>query len=81
MQNVVVNPDSLPAPSGYAHAVRSGETVYLGGQTALDKDMNIVEGGIVEQFVQAFQNVLTTEITGIGRLENLVRIRPTSTKE
>lgn len=26
-------------------------------------------------------DVLTTEITGIGRLENLVRIRPTSTKE
>jgi len=25
--------------------------------------------------------VLTTEITGIGRLENVVRIRPTSTKE
>jgi enamine deaminase RidA (YjgF/YER057c/UK114 family) len=55
-----VNPDSLPKPSGYAHGIEVDGVVYLGGQTALDKDMTIVPGGIVEQFRQAFSNVLTT---------------------
>lgn len=74
MLNVIVNPESLPAPSGYAHAVRAGDTVYLGGQTALDKDMNIVPGGIVEQFTQAFQNVLTSLEEAGGKPEDLVSV-------
>jgi enamine deaminase RidA (YjgF/YER057c/UK114 family) len=55
-----VNPSALPAPSGYSHGTLSGNTLYLGGQTALDADLRIVPGGIVEQFRQAFSNVLTT---------------------
>jgi enamine deaminase RidA (YjgF/YER057c/UK114 family) len=74
MQNVIVNPASLPTPSGYAHAVRAGSTVYLGGQTALDKNMRIVEGGIVEQFVQAFRNVLTALEEAGGRPDDLVSV-------
>lgn len=73
-ENVTVNPDSLPAPSGYAHAVRAGDTVYLGGQTALDKDMRIVEGGIVEQFAQAFGNVLASLEEAGGKPEDLVSV-------
>jgi len=72
--NRVVNPDSLPKPSGYAHGVRAGNTVYLGGQTALDKDMNIVPGGIVEQFRQAFSNVLTTLAEAGGQPQDLVSV-------
>ena len=72
--NRVVNPDSLPKPSGYAHGVRAGNTVYLGGQTALDKDMNIVPGGIVEQFRQAFSNVLTTLVEAGGQPQDLVSV-------
>lgn len=60
MTPVAVNPDALPAPRGYSHGTLVGNTLYLGGQTALDADMNIVPGGIVEQFRQAFGNVLTT---------------------
>lgn len=74
MQNVIVNPVALPTPSGYAHAVRAGSTVYLGGQTALDKDMRIVEGGIVEQFVQAFGNVLTALEEAGGKSQDLVSV-------
>src|SRR3954462_4724393 len=55
-----VNPPAPPAPRGYSHGTLSGNTLYLGGQTALDSEMNIVPGGIVEQFRQAFGNVLTT---------------------
>ncbi|WP_433340710.1 RidA family protein [Streptomyces sp. CA-253872] len=62
---VPINPASLPAPSGYSHGTLSGNTLHLGGQTALDKGMRIVPGGIVEQFRQAFGNVLTT-LAGAG---------------
>jgi enamine deaminase RidA (YjgF/YER057c/UK114 family) len=71
---VAVNPASLPTPSGYSHGTLSGNTLHLGGQTALDADMRIVEGGIVEQFRQAFGNVLTTLRAAGGVPEDLVSI-------
>jgi enamine deaminase RidA (YjgF/YER057c/UK114 family) len=74
MSQTVVNPLSLPKPSGFAHGVRTGSTVYLSGQTALDAEMNIVPGGIVEQFVQAFSNVLTTLQEAGGQPEDLVSV-------
>src|SRR5699024_10916472 len=48
--------------------------VYLGGQTALDKNMNIVEGGIVAQFERAFSNVLTTLAEAGGQPQDLVSV-------
>lgn len=72
--NRTINPASLPKPSGYAHGILAGNTVFLGGQTALDKDMNIVPGGIVEQFRQAFSNVLETLREAGGRPEDLVSV-------
>jgi len=71
---IPVNPASLPEPSGYSHGTLSGNTLYLGGQTALDADMRIVEGGIVPQFRQAFGNVLTTLREAGGVPEDLVSI-------
>lgn len=73
-RNETINPASMAKPSGYAHGIKAGQTVYLGGQTALDKDMNIVPGGIVEQFKQAFSNVLTTLVEAGGRPEDLVSV-------
>lgn len=71
---VAVNPDSLPTPSGYSHGTLSGNTLHLGGQTALDAEMKIVAGGIVDQFRQAFGNVLTTLRAAGGVPEDLVSI-------
>ncbi|WP_411730823.1 RidA family protein [Paeniglutamicibacter sp.] len=73
-QNLTINPDSLGKPSGFAHGVLAGNTVYLGGQTALDKDMKIVPGNIVDQFKQAFSNVLTTLAEAGGRPDDLVSV-------
>ncbi|WP_453984802.1 RidA family protein [Brevibacterium casei] len=73
-EHTIVNPSSLPKPSGYAHGVRAGRTVYLGGQTALDADMRIVGGGIVAQFEQAFSNVLTTLAEAGGQPRDLVSV-------
>ena len=74
MRPVPVNPASLPTPRGYSHGTLSGNTLYLGGQTALDADMQIVPGGIVEQFRQAFGNVLATLAEAGGQPEDLVSI-------
>ncbi|MEW9515460.1 RidA family protein [Streptomyces tubercidicus] len=71
---VSINPASLPEPSGYSHGTLSGNTLYLGGQTALDQDMKIVPGGIVEQFRQAFGNVLATLAEAGGIPQDLVSI-------
>jgi enamine deaminase RidA (YjgF/YER057c/UK114 family) len=74
MSKKTVNPESLPKPSGYAHGILAGNAVYLGGQTALDSNMEIVPGGIVEQFRQAFSNVLTTLREAGGQPEDLVSV-------
>ena len=74
MRPVAVNPAQLPQPSGYSHGTLSGNTLYLGGQTALDQDMRIVPGGIVPQFRQAFGNVLATLREAGGIPEDLVSI-------
>lgn len=71
---LAVNPPGLPTPRGYSHGTLAGNTLYLGGQTALDDEMRIVAGGIVAQFRQAFGNVLSTlaEVGGVpGDLVNL----------
>jgi enamine deaminase RidA (YjgF/YER057c/UK114 family) len=67
MAPIPVNPSSLPTPSGFSHGTLIGNTLHLGGQTALTPDMKIVPGGIVPQFRQAFGNLLTTlsEVGGI----------------
>ncbi|MEO8282046.1 MAG: RidA family protein [Pseudarthrobacter sp.] len=74
MSHTTINPESLPKPSGFAHGMLAGNTVFLGGQTALDKNMNIIPGGIVEQFTQAFSNVLTTLREAGGQPEDLVTV-------
>ncbi len=67
MTHQLVNPSSLATPSGFSHGVLSGNVLYLGGQTAMGPDGKIVAGGIVEQFRQAFSNVLATlaEVGGV----------------
>ena len=69
-----VNPATLATPSGYSHGTLAGDTLYLGGQTALDAEMKIVPGGIVEQFRQAFGNVLATLAAAGGVPADLVSI-------
>ncbi len=56
-----VNPPSLAAPSGFAHAVvaAGGRVVFLAGQTALDPAGTIVGSTVAEQFEQALANLLT----------------------
>lgn len=74
MSRQIVTPPSLVRPIGFAHGVKAGPFVYLGGQTAMDATGRIVAGGIVEQFVQAFSNVLTTLAEAGGQPSDLVDV-------
>lgn len=74
MTHQIVNPAHLMKPSGFSHGIMAGKTVHLGGQTALDAEGSIVSGGIVEQFRQAFSNVLATLADAGGVPADLVSI-------
>ena len=54
------NPETLPSPSGFSHAVvaQAGRTVYLAGQTAQRADGSAVAGTMAEQFDVAAHNVV-----------------------
>ena len=56
----ILNPETLPKPVGFSHAVvaAAGRTVYLGGQAGLDREGDLVSDDIVEQFGQAAANVV-----------------------
>ncbi|MGH8794685.1 MAG: RidA family protein [Stackebrandtia sp.] len=76
-----VNPPELPAPSGFSHAVvpPNGRTVYLAGQTALNREGQIVGGGenpdMVTQFAQCLSNLLTALAAAGGSAEHLASVR------
>jgi enamine deaminase RidA (YjgF/YER057c/UK114 family) len=72
----IINPDSLPRPVGYAHAVEAtgGRTVWLGGQAGHRTDGSLAGDDVVVQFDQACANVLTALEAAGGRAEHLVQL-------
>jgi len=71
-----VNPPSLPAPSGFAHAViaTGGRLVFLAGQTALDEAGTIAGGTVVDQFELALANLLTALDAAGGKPTDLASL-------
>lgn len=72
----LVNPETLPPPVGYAHAVLAapGRVVALGGQAGHRADGSLAEGGLVSQFRQAAANVAEALRAAGGRPEDLVQL-------
>lgn len=72
----LINPEELPPPVGYAHAVApaDGRTIYLGGQAGHRADGTISEE-LVEQFDQACANVLAALGAAGGEPEHLVALQ------
>ncbi len=73
--NEPINPPTLPAPVGFSHAVRAGQTVYLAGQTALGADGKISGVTIVEQFEVAASNLIAALEGAGGVAEDLVTLQ------
>ncbi|MDQ6883196.1 MAG: RidA family protein [Candidatus Dormibacteraeota bacterium] len=73
----LINPQTLPAPSGFSHAVlaQSGRTVYLAGQTATGSDGRIVGETMASQFEQAAANVVTALESAGAHPQHLVSMQ------
>jgi reactive intermediate/imine deaminase len=55
-----INPDTMPKPNGYTNVVevRSGRTIYIAGQVALNRDGQAVGiGDLAMQTKQVFENI------------------------
>lgn len=63
---------ALIEPYGLCEAVRHGNTLFIAGQTGMDREHRIVEGGIKAQARQAFRNIKEIVAVGGGRPENLI---------
>jgi enamine deaminase RidA (YjgF/YER057c/UK114 family) len=72
----LINPDSLPFPVGFSHAVvaTSGSSIYLGGQTAHGADGQIQGTTICEQFEAATANLVQALAAAGARPEHLVSL-------
>jgi enamine deaminase RidA (YjgF/YER057c/UK114 family) len=71
----LINPETLPPPRGYSHAVVAapGTVVALAGQTGHRTDGTIAED-LVEQFDQAASNVAEALRAAGGSPEHLVQL-------
>jgi enamine deaminase RidA (YjgF/YER057c/UK114 family) len=64
----------LLEPYGLVEAVKAGSMLTLGGQTGINEQHQIVEGGLKAQALQAFRNIkAVVELAG-GRIENLTHL-------
>jgi enamine deaminase RidA (YjgF/YER057c/UK114 family) len=75
-QRTYLEPEGLARPpEPYCHAIRCGDTVYIAGQVAFDKQNNIVGiGDPRRQAEQVWQNIgLAVDAAG-GSLADIVKI-------
>lgn len=72
----IVNPEGMPEPAGFSHAViaAEGRTIYLGGQAAHDPDGVIDTDDLVEQFERAAANVVAALAGAGAKPEHLVSL-------
>jgi enamine deaminase RidA (YjgF/YER057c/UK114 family) len=77
MAHRIVRASELAPPVGYAHAVVAapGDTVYLGGQTALGPDGAIQGSSLPEQFDVAAGNVMAALRAAGGQPEDIVSMQ------
>jgi 2-iminobutanoate/2-iminopropanoate deaminase len=76
MTSKVIQPDSLPDPRPrYSQGIQTegGKLLFIAGQTAVDKDNNVVgKGDIDKQAEQVFANLAAVLDAAGGSFDNLV---------
>src|SRR6201995_277537 len=71
----IVNSPDLATPVGFSHAVKAGNTVYLGGQVAQAPDGTVTGETIAEQFDVAAGNLMTALRAAGGEPSDLVSLQ------
>jgi len=73
----LINPEALGAPRGYSNGLLAdsgGKLLFIAGQTAWDKDQQIISDDFVEQFDKALENVIAVVRAAEGNPENIARL-------
>ncbi|HKZ51550.1 MAG TPA: RidA family protein [Dehalococcoidia bacterium] len=72
----IINPATLHPARGYHHGIKaSGTYLFIAGQTAWDKDCNLVgEGDLVRQIDQALENLAAVLREAGGGPEHLAKL-------
>ncbi len=73
----IINPESLGAPKGWNNgllAPAGGRVLFVAGQDARDASGNMTATGIVDQFAQVFDNLLTVVREAGGKPEHIGRL-------
>jgi enamine deaminase RidA (YjgF/YER057c/UK114 family) len=66
--SVPVNPPDLPKPSGFSHAIKAGQTVYLAGQIGVGETL-------AEQFDSAAVSLVVALRAAGGNPDDLVSLQ------
>jgi enamine deaminase RidA (YjgF/YER057c/UK114 family) len=77
MTKTIINPSSLPKPSGFSHAIlaEGGRMLFLAGQPGLDANGKVVSpGDLVAQLAQALANIQTIVETAGGTMQDIVKL-------
>ena len=75
MAHQVLSFKSVHKTTGYSHAFRAGNTLYIAGQVGNDKDGNVVGvGDFSAQARQAYQNLKNILEEAGGSLNNIVKM-------
>lgn len=73
----IINPESLGAPKGWNNgllAPAGGRVLFVAGQDARDASGKVTAAGIVNQFAQVFDNLLTVVREAGGKPEHIGRM-------
>lgn len=72
-----INPENMSKPRGYSHAISvkwGQETVYIGGQNAIDENGFVVgKGDLKKQTEQVLRNIEIILEESEAKLENVVK--------
>jgi enamine deaminase RidA (YjgF/YER057c/UK114 family) len=75
MPREIIAPPFIHKTTGYSHAIRAGNTLYIAGQVALDAEGNIVGAGDIEaQVAQVWQNLKSVLGHAGGSVEDITKI-------
>lgn len=72
----IINPATLAPPRGYSHGLKaSGTMLFIAGQTAVDREWNVVgPGDLVRQIDQALANLTAILREAGGGPQNLAKL-------
>lgn len=82
MPRELISPPSIAPARGYAHGVKTGNTLYIAGQIALDKDGQVVgENDFPAQVDQVFQNLKAILEAAGASFTNVVKMNTYLTRQ